>query len=140
MESLLQNEELNATMTTTPGAAENPEKDQISSAKAFKTDEAATPSKMKVVEKLLTKRSYNMFRAGDLAFTMKNRPSKDQSLEALGEALINRRHKVYVPDDFDIALYDKEQLDKQMLLEIMEIRLTEEEEKAGQYNRKVTRT
>jgi len=43
------------------------------------------------------------------------------TLEEFAEHLVSKRHKVFVPTDFDLIDYDKKALNKQIEYEVMKI-------------------
>ena len=80
--------------------------------------------KVKTVNKSIigVKRNhYNAFTgAGALAYTLLEKNPK-KTLEQLGQLFFRKRIKTYIPRTFDVPAYEKEELAKQMDLEIMTI-------------------
>jgi len=80
---------------------------------------------MKKVNKLVgMKRSYNMYEdANSLIYSTETRPF--QTLEQICETLKQKRHKEHVPRDSEVPELDRERFNKQMILEITNIKVHE---------------
>ena len=80
---------------------------------------------MKKVKKLVgMKRSYNMYEeANSLIYTTENRPF--QTIENICETLKQKRHREHVPKDSEVPELDRERFNKQMILEIVDIKVNE---------------
>ena len=80
---------------------------------------------MKQVQKLAgMKRSYNMYEdSNSLIYSTETRPFK--TLENVSDSLKQKRHREHVPRDSEVPEFDRERFNKQMILEITNIKVNE---------------